>query len=161
MHRRVGLLLKALIIVIPLAWVGVMSGRYFWAEHHLRAAKDCLERRDFANAQAHLQRCLEIRSGDKKALFLSAQTARRAGALDEADQSLARCAEMPGMREKVAFERLLLRAQQGQTDASAESVLWSAVEDRDANAALILEALSQGYLHTYRLHDALSCLDRW
>jgi tetratricopeptide (TPR) repeat protein len=147
------LLLGALVV----AW----SGRLLWAEHHLRAARRALDRRAYPEARAHLDCCLGVWPQSRTAYLLAAQCARRDGDLDGAERLLADCVRHGVDPSAVAFERDLLDAQWGTLPRPKVELLRRRVERGHPESARILEALAQGYLYTYRLEDAMACLDRW
>jgi tetratricopeptide (TPR) repeat protein len=55
------------------------------------------------------------------------------------------------------LERALANAQRGQLK-EVEGSLWAAVRNDPADAPLVLEALAQGYMETFRWSEALGCL---
>ena len=154
---RTGLLL---IVLLALA---VPGAPYLWGEYqyhaHLRAARRELERFNFAGAITNLSDCLRQRPTDGEAHFLLAQTARRAGALDDALHELHTCAELGGKDEALELERILLRVQRGEP-AGYDTYLQKRAEVESADTPLILEALAQGYLRIVDLRSALVCIDR-
>lgn len=154
----VGFLVLALLAVVGL--VGYAVYGHLWAEYHYREAERALERRDFEQALSHLALCLEVRPRSGQAHFLAARAARRAGSYDEAVRHLAECKKLGWVPEAIALERALLEAQQGDP-APVEVYLLSCVHKDHPDAVLILEALTAGYLKTYRLTRALDCLDLW
>ena len=119
-----------------------------------------MERPDLSSARAHLALCLALAPKSAEAHFLAAQAARRSGSYDEAEQCLNDCEQLGLSREAIALERALSRAQRGEL-AGVEEYLLSGINKDQPEVVLILEALSQGYLRTYRLADALHCLDLW
>jgi tetratricopeptide (TPR) repeat protein len=135
-------------------------GRHVWATSHWRAAQAALERGDLAHAREHLKSCLKVRS-DSELQFLAARTARRAGDYEEAAQRLRECVRLQGATPAILLEQLLLRAQRGELTAEMEGPLWSLVHQNNPDSLLLLEALAQGYMYTYRLANALDCLARW
>ena len=161
LRRNPARVLPFLWLLIPVALGGYVGGRQLWARHHFRAAERCLQGRQFAEARAHLTRCLAVWPTDVKTHFLLARTARRAGDYQEAGQHLERCEQLHGATRDIALERLLARAQRGDLDPRAENLLWSYVKEDDPDSSLILEALVQGYFHAYRLGEAITCLQRW
>src|SRR5439155_24567809 len=62
--------------------------------------------------------------------------------------------------EEVTLERDLIRAQRGDV-AGVENQLLRFIEHDHPDTLLILEALCQGYIKSYRLPHALRCLERW
>jgi Tfp pilus assembly protein PilF len=160
LRRRPLLALPALALLV-LTGVGVyVAGWNLWAGYHFQAAQRALERPDFARARAHLALCLEFWPRSAETHFLAAQAARRAGAFQDAEQHLSRCQKLGWPREAVELEQALARAQRGDLD-SVEGYLLSGLGKDAPETVLILEALAQGYLRTYRLPEALDCLDRW
>jgi tetratricopeptide (TPR) repeat protein len=145
-----------------LAVLGVgaaVGGRHLWAWHHYRAAQEALEQPRLAQARAHLALCLEVWPASAPTHLLAARTARRAGAFTDADQLLRRCEVLHADREAVELERALASAQRGDLGA-VEASLLSRLKQQTADIPLILEALAQGYLETYRLPEALDCLEQ-
>jgi tetratricopeptide (TPR) repeat protein len=118
-----------------------------------------MEHRDWAQAQAHLKRCLEVRP-DPEIRLLAARTARQAGDYDEAARALSVCERLDGTTPGVLLEHFLLPAQRGDFTADVESQLWSLVQRNHPDSVLILEAMAQGYIYTYRLNNARACVER-
>jgi hypothetical protein len=106
----------ALLVIAGLGGVGL--GGYFaacqaWAEHHYRAARAALERRDFSEARAHLLLCLQARPGSGRAHLLAARAARRADACADAERLLTAYEQACGPTPASRLEWALLGAQQG------------------------------------------------
>jgi tetratricopeptide (TPR) repeat protein len=155
---RLAVVAGAVLVLLGLG-VAVAAGT-LWVEYHLRAARLALERRDFPRARAHLTRCLQARPNAPEVHFLAARAARRAGDADAAERHLSTCQRLGWVAEAVELERALLRAQRGEL-ARVEGYLLPGIRKDHPEAVLILEALAQGYLKTYRLGEALHCLDLW
>jgi tetratricopeptide (TPR) repeat protein len=158
--NQLGRFLPVLCLLALAACGAYFLSRQLWAGYHWQAAQTALEQRDFVQAQAHLRRCLEVRR-DPKSQFLAARTARRAGDYGEAAQRLGECERLEGTTPAVLLEQLLLRSQRGDCTADVEGQLWSLVYQNHPDSLLILEAMAQGYIYTYRLRNALVCLERW
>lgn len=101
---------------------------------------------------------------------LTAGSVRYSSSYDDALHQLARYAELGGLTELLDLEHTLLRAQAGEWNMVVESgdeamtvehVLQSWVKDNHPDTPLILEALVKGYLQSYRLAEALKCLNTW
>src|SRR6266849_7692942 len=108
------------VVVAAVCAAGALVGaRHLRVWHHLRAARQALDRRDFEQAQAHLDCCLADRPNDGELHFLAGQTARRRGDFDLAEQHLHFCGRLRWSPERVALEWALLRAQQGDLEAVA------------------------------------------
>jgi tetratricopeptide (TPR) repeat protein len=129
-----------------------------WQDY--RAAMQAIERRDFAEARARLERCLAVWPHSAEVHLLAARTARRAGAYDDAEKHLKECQRLDWPMEEVRLERDLIRAQRGDV-SDVEKHLMFFAEHGHPDALLILEALCQGYLKTYRLTHASRCLELW
>jgi Tfp pilus assembly protein PilF len=135
------------------------AGWYGYAEYHRRAADRALARYEFDEAQEHLAACLRVRPRSAPLLLQMARAARRAGRYEQAAEHLEACQQLEGVTPENALEGTLLRTEWGEV-ADTEALLQGEV-DRDAPATLqILEALAQGYVRTYRLGNAMHCLDR-
>jgi tetratricopeptide (TPR) repeat protein len=148
--------LPGIALLVLLAGAGWRVGRHLWASYHFRAARQSLEQRDFAAADAHLHLCLAVWGDDGASHLLAARCARRAGRLDEAERHLARCRKVEG----AALEAALLRVQRGQL-GDAESYLKRTIAPDHPDAALALEALALGYAKTERLANLLECTALW
>ncbi len=137
------------------------------AASHARAAKAYLKqsknrkwRENLTLAREELIHCLRISPEDAQIHFLAARTARRLDDTDEAERLLHRAAQLGWVKEAIDLERALAQAQRGELNP-IEGALVSFVARDHPDKALILEALSRGYLASYRLHRALACLDSW
>jgi predicted Zn-dependent protease len=139
-----------LVALVALAGGGYMVGRELWARHHLRQAREALGRFDFEAADAHLEKCLEVRPRDGEARLLAAQTARRAGRPEEAARRLLQCEDLSVPEEDLRLERALLRAQEGDL-AGKEGPLVEWAQRDSAKAPLIYEALARGNVRIHRV----------
>ena len=101
---------------------------------------------------------------------LTAGSVRYRGSYDDVLHHLALYAELGGLTELLDLEHSLLRTQTGEGSMVVESgddtttvehVLQSWVRDNHPDTPLILEALVKGYLQSYRLAEALKCLNIW
>jgi tetratricopeptide (TPR) repeat protein len=104
--------------------------------------------------------CLEIWPNSGKIHFLAAQVARRLEDASDAAYHLELAEKAGWVDEAIDLERVLLHVQLGESE-SAANALAAFVQDDHSENALILEALSRGYLQTYQLRRALDCLNRW
>jgi tetratricopeptide (TPR) repeat protein len=159
--------------VVALAWT-------VWAVHawsvRERAregralADDACRRHDFLAGYTHLQSYLAIRAEDAEAQLLAAQCARRAAFLEtytgphpELLEAVSRhqdAAERLGAPPPaVALERLLSEAQHGEPSAN-KGFLLKRAQAAEADAPLILEALTHCYLRNLQLEEALLCVER-
>lgn len=118
-------------------WVG----NHLWGRHHYRAAQAALDRRDFHQAGAHFDQCLQAWPRDPSVRLLAAQTARRRGDLDEARRHLEAHASQKTQADERGLEYQLLFIQEGDL-AQADRLLARCVNDpsgRDAH--LVLETV--------------------
>jgi Tfp pilus assembly protein PilF len=125
----------------------------------LRAVRESLRQHDAAAARARLDRYLARWPGDKQALWLAAQAARRSDACADAERFLTAFEKASGATDASRLEWALLGAQQGDF-AGQEEHLRSLAEHRDPSAPAILEALAKGYSVCYRWPEATAALDR-
>jgi tetratricopeptide (TPR) repeat protein len=154
-------LLTVLLLVALLGGAAALAGRHLWAWHEFRAGAAALARDHTAEARAHLGRCLQVWPSYPPAHLLAARAARRAQAFDEAERHLEACQPPGGKPDpNVALEGALLQAAMGDLDPVEEDLVTRADKD-EAQAPLIREALTEGYLRMYRIRDALGCLEAW
>jgi tetratricopeptide (TPR) repeat protein len=150
--------LLALGLVALIGFLAVWLGTEIYVEVQFHKAEAALERYDFAAAREHLQTCVRLRPDRFRIRFLAAQTARRAGKYEEAQEHLERCEDLvDDPADYTLLESTLLRAQRGEV-AQVESILWQLVEKDHPEKALILEALARGYIQVYCLPLADKCL---
>jgi predicted Zn-dependent protease len=151
------LLLGLLLLVL---WAGFQSIRFTQAWHHEREARKAIEARDFAGARGHLTICLEIKPDNPNLHFLAAQTARRDGDLDTAEQHLLACQRLEDVLDDVTLEWALLLAQRGEL-SEVEEYLKRRAAELGAAASPILDVLSWEYIKLHRLADATTYLNAW
>ena len=149
------------LLVVALAASGLVGlGVYYWPERYLHDARAALQRRDYESARVSLLRYLEARPNNPEAHLLLAQLERRANNYEEATRHLAACLRLGGPADAVELERALGDIQQGVYNAELDALCSKHLANPDADQYLILEALSQGLTKTYRLNEALICLNR-
>ncbi|TMQ35746.1 MAG: tetratricopeptide repeat protein [Planctomycetota bacterium] len=149
----------ALLLVVGVA--AALAGRFFWAEFQLRAARRALERRAYPEAQAHLQRYLQVWPRSATAHLLGARCSRGAGNFDEAFSLLSDCRQLHADREALILEEYLLDAQRGTLGPVEEEALRHRLERGGPETPDILEAMALGCLYTNRLGEAMACVERW
>jgi Tfp pilus assembly protein PilF len=93
-------------------------------------------------------------------LLLAAQAARRACDYPAASGYLKSFRRAGGLTDAAELEQILTRIQQGDFERGESQVLHAATQDHP-DASMLLEALTRGYLTTFRLNEALLCLNRW
>jgi tetratricopeptide (TPR) repeat protein len=154
---RLGWLLGVLLVL--LAACGLVWAKAIRAEYHLHAARSALQRRDYVAAEVHLARHLELRPASTEGHFRLARLLRRLGRVREAADHLHSCRVLGNEPDALNLETALLQVQEGYFTSSTELFLRGRL-DNHPDSFLMLEALSQGYTKTYRLRDALACLNR-
>jgi tetratricopeptide (TPR) repeat protein len=154
--RRPRVALLGVALVVLLSGVGWPMSRHLWAHYHYRAARQSLEQRDFSAAETHLRACFAVWRDDPATHLLAARCAWRQGRYPEAQRHLSRCRNT----EAAALETALLRVQRGELRDS-ENYLKRTIRPDHPDAALVLEALAQGYSKTDRLASLLECTDLW
>jgi tetratricopeptide (TPR) repeat protein len=149
--RRLAVQAAALALLGLSVW---SAGRYLWAWYHFRTAEEALAARKFSQALAHLASCLKIWPNSAEAHLLAARAARRAGRREDAEQYRTALRRLGGSSDALTLEYALLRAEEGDV-AGTESYLRGLLERGHPETVPILEALTQGYVQTYRLFEAL------
>jgi len=149
-----------------LAWPGLLLGALGWlgcwyirVEGHLTAAEAAARRHDDEEARQHLEAYLATWPNSARARLLAARTARRLHRYEEAEEHLRIYRQAGGDAASITLERMLAALQRG--EAEMEPVLRARAEGGDEQALTILEVLIQFYLDTYRLHQALECLNQY
>ncbi len=151
--RTVGVLILAVSCAGLAAW-------HLRAWGHYGAALRSWERRDFTNALNHLAVCLNTWPGSASPHLLAARSARRANRPDAAEKLIAACQRLDAPAEETILEHYLLQVQQGRQNL-VDKKLRAFLAKGHPNAWLILEALSDQGMKTYRLDLALDYLEQW
>lgn len=147
--------------LLGLIGVGVyLAGRQVWASAQLRAGRAALERHHYAEARRRLEACLRVRPDAPEVLLLSARAARRTQDFETADRRLDAYLRLRGEDDDLTVERALVRAERGEVDA-VEPFCRALVARNHPATPLALEALTAGYLRSYRLEDAELSLKFW
>jgi tetratricopeptide (TPR) repeat protein len=158
--------LVLLLVVLLLSVIGLggyILYYYYQARGPLEDANRAIKRRDFVEAGKHLDKYLELRPDSPAVQFLAARTARRAGAYDKAEEHLAKAQKLGWTPEAIELERLMLAAQRGEISEDGEKYLHSFTQKQPEHedVPIILEALTKGYMKSFKLFAANQCLDRW
>lgn len=151
---RLGLIL----IVLGIATYAACWQVVYW--RHFFAARRALEDGDFAAASRELKRCLDGWPGSASTHLLAARSARRAGDRESAQSLLTRAQQLGASAEDVVLERYLLRALDGEL-AEVEAKLIAFLHKDHPESVLILEVLTQQWMHDFRLEEARTHLERW
>jgi tetratricopeptide (TPR) repeat protein len=146
---------------------------YRWnrASKHLAAARQALASFRYDEAYAQSTGCFPYYRNDPNVILLAVQCARRSGHVDEARNYLdlfdsvqraqAKSADLDGREEAARLEHQLLLAQEGKASDFATQALWERAEAGDHHREMILEALVQGAMRTYRGGQARAAIDAW
>jgi tetratricopeptide (TPR) repeat protein len=145
-------LLRLLALVVGLA---LAAGVGYWGWRRVEmlgkweTGLAALQAEDVEQAWPLLRECASYWPADPEVRFWAARAARRADAYEEAEEHLTACEKLhpPQPPDDVWFERLLLRAQEGETEllGRVASHLEAA---QPARFALALEAMAKGYAAT-------------
>jgi predicted Zn-dependent protease len=119
-----------------------------------------LTRREFDAARESLLRYLKAYPNSAEAHLLLARLERRADHYTDAANHLDSCQRLGGPIEAIQLERALAAIQNGAFNAELDKLCYDHLRQNDADQYVILEALSQGFIKTYRLQEALACLER-
>jgi tetratricopeptide (TPR) repeat protein len=148
-------------LVLVIAGAVGFIGLFFWAGSHLNAARAEVEKGHNARALPHLKACLWLWPKNPEALLLSARTARRSGAFEQADDDLNRYEAVRGKDDPdLILERVLLVAQRGDCD-QVRPFCEARVRDDSPDAPLVLEAQAAGLLRTWRFGEANHLIQVW
>jgi tetratricopeptide (TPR) repeat protein len=153
---------RALLVLLLLAPIGVAAfivHTHFRAESLFADAEEALKRGDFARASVALDAYLEARPSSPEGHFLAARTARRTRSYKKALVHLRKAEQLGWSADALAFERLMVRAQQGDLSEIEEELQRVADLDQP-EGALALEALTLGYMATVRLGRGLDSVER-
>jgi predicted Zn-dependent protease len=155
-RQAVGGLVLLAALLVGAGWWGYAS---YSAHARLRAARQALDRHEWAKAREHLEAYRRARPGDPAAHLLAARAARRLERLDEAQEQLDACQRLQGGETQATrVERALLRVHRGDL-AGAEDFLRRRVAENDPDAPEILDVLSAALILDYRVAEAHQCLD--
>jgi tetratricopeptide (TPR) repeat protein len=132
--------------VVALLGVAILGGLIFWNQHHYAAAQQAMERRDFDQAESHLQQRITLGLGGLQGELLGVQTARRSGNTEAAAKRLERCQKRFGADPSVVLEQRLLAMQQGDLQEASQLLASHAAQPDSPEAVLVLEAYIRGSL---------------
>jgi tetratricopeptide (TPR) repeat protein len=133
---------------------------HYGPARYLQTARAALIRRDYEAARGSLFRYLKARPNSAEAHLLLAQLDRRANDYAGAASHLDACERLGGPSDAVVLERALAAIQNGVYNPELDRLCYEHLKRADSDQFLILEALSQGFVKTYRLKEALACLQR-
>jgi predicted Zn-dependent protease len=137
---------------------GAFAYRRVEAQHHWKAARAALEAQDVEAARGHLGACARYWPADPEVRFWAAVAARRCAAYEEAEEHLTACellqAKARNPNIAPGFERLLLRAQLGQTRELGRRV-GDLERSGDERLPPALEALAVGSFEAMHYEEAM------
>jgi tetratricopeptide (TPR) repeat protein len=158
--RRLRFRLVSLFILVGLTVGAFIVG---WppmrAWYHRRQARAELQHYHTPQAIRHLLICRAIWPRDPETLLMAARAARRAKLYSDSERLLHDYRQVRGRDEAYSFEQILLAAECCIDEMA--NLCWQYVEEGRFDTALLLEALTQGYLQQYQLSQAQHCLKRW
>jgi tetratricopeptide (TPR) repeat protein len=130
-----------------------------WQLHQARAD---LAQGDISAALARLESAEYWQSDRTETQFLLARACRRAGQIDRAAAYLERASQRGWPEKEIVRERHLAVVQSGRSDRSRavlDSILLNGATDELAEE--FYEAQAKGLILTYRLNEAVVCLNFW
>lgn len=137
-----------------------VAGRQAWVLWRYQSARKAIERRDFDAALAQLQICLREWPDSAETRFLAAQTARRAGKLDDAQRWLKEAERLGWVRPAIELENALIQVQRGNYRSVSQALL-SFIRRGHPDSLLIVEVLAPIALANFEVALAEECLDVW
>ncbi|MSR59478.1 MAG: tetratricopeptide repeat protein [Planctomycetaceae bacterium] len=152
----------ALGLAVPVAVLAFVVGGWCAATWSLRSARLSLARGEFAAALTALDAAERWQPGRAETAFEFARAYRRSGDLDRGEEWLQSAARRGWSAEEITIQRFLASIQSGRFDQAEpwlSRVLRAGVSDDLAEE--IYEAQAKGYLNSYRLNDAVVCLNFW
>lgn len=128
----------------------------------IKSARQALSSGDAQQAVVWARKAEAVDSGRAELLFLLGRALRRAGQLADAATYLERAEQAGWPADEVRLQRQLLLVQTGAVSQS-EDVLSQALRRGvdDDTAEEIYEARARGFYSSFRLNEALLCLDYW
>ncbi len=147
------------LIVLVLA----ASSPFLWASYHWFAGQSALKRYHSSEALRHFHECLKVWpwSRSVRVHLLAVRAARREGDFSEAFQQLHEVQSTLGDKSsETLLEWAMLHAAGGDL-SKVERLLQEWARNDPQDVPLILEALTEGYLHMSRVAEALQCVDEW
>jgi tetratricopeptide (TPR) repeat protein len=125
-----------------------------------RLAEEALAAREYPQAVADFQKCLDLCPFNAEAHFRLAQSFRRLGQMKEWQKHLQEAVVLDWPRGQIELEQQLQRAQVGDLWA-VEDVLIERLNSRPAQEVTILEALVNGLMTVDRLADVMQLTSTW
>ncbi len=148
------------IATAALAIAGFCGRRYVQFRDHLDQANSATLDGRFGAAIVHLEACAEIDPEHRGVMLLEARLFRMMQSWSRAEGVLEHYWELYGDDDRLAYERLLLRAARDETDPVA-GILATHIASGGEPARLARQALVSGCLREFRYGDAQDLLMAW
>jgi tetratricopeptide (TPR) repeat protein len=143
-----------LLLIVLSAIGGWWTWDHYAARSRWQAARDAAARRDWAEAEKHLNTYQRLRPDDPAGLLLSARISRRLGHLRDAKSALDAAEDRLGRQNLgVKVERALQELQGGDLDGTEEFLRDAISKDPD-DADEILDLLSAALIRNLRITEA-------
>jgi len=157
---RRGRLVFGGLVVLPI--VILVSWQWVYVTWQLRIARSALQQGDVDSALEVLQRAEQFQPERAELLYLLGRSYRRAGQIEQVLDYVDRAARRGWPEEELRHQRYLTLVQIGRFQ-EAESYLKEILRTgcSDELAEEVYEAQAKGYLKTFRLSDAVLCLNHW
>ncbi len=146
----------ALAMASMLACGLVLAGVVAWDDYHLCATRAALDAYELDQADTYLRRATGMWAPAFERHLLAAMIARRRGQFSLAEQELAQCERLKPKTDRVALERLITQAVQGDTTAAANTARTAWGQATGRTGPLFL-ALARGYLENQQPVEAIWC----
>lgn len=159
-HRAVRYGVYALLCA-GFCWALYSLGWQGWASYQYREALASAARHDYAQAGAHVEKYLLIRSWDWEGWMLAARTARQQGDFDHAAVFLREAKKQGAPDAAIDLERQLLDIQIGDARAADELLGFCAANPYRAETPLMLQAIAAGALRHQDAARARKAANLW
>jgi tetratricopeptide (TPR) repeat protein len=161
MKKRIRAAVFLISVLLLAGGVGVLWLIPWWTcSQHWRQAEQALARGDYDLARGHIGHCVQARPKNAEYPFALARACRLADDLAAWRHFLAQSRRLGYTADVLDREENLCRVQVG-AFGSVEKSLLELLVARDPDEGPIFEALSRGYLRSYRLRDAVRAATLW
>lgn len=160
MTRSIVLLAAAMLVLAAFFW------RPLLVSYRVHQASGLMD----LGSQSQVEEALQLLSSiqalepqpSSELLFQLGRAQRRAGSVEKAIEYLDRSQQAGYSQDRVRQQKSLARIQRGEIDQkSGVFRLLLAVSTRDEDAYELYEALTKGYMFSYRFNDAIQCINFW
>jgi tetratricopeptide (TPR) repeat protein len=153
---------RCLVVAIGLLLVAGFCSRWVYAAWQIRQARQNLSDTRPVLALEHLRQLAVPEAYRAEKLFLLGRASRRAGQLESAAAYLEQAEQAGWTVKEVRLQQNLLLVQTGNFQQAGDllkEILVTGTDDDTAEE--IYEARAKGFYSTFRLGDALVCLNYW